>query len=153
MRIRISIFSIRFIHRRPSKIFAALGPQSVYTGEVIVYLPMRVKTAAAVGDISISGKLTWQACNDHTCFAPSTESGVHDQRHGLSRPSEPVTPANLAILPDFDPRIFATGTTRHLPSRSRRERPSIFSAGHSTIGRVEFRLALVDCAGGGVLFN
>src|ERR1700728_1708915 len=30
--------------------FAALGPQSVYTGEVIVYLPMRVKTGAAVGD-------------------------------------------------------------------------------------------------------
>src|ERR1700677_3196279 len=44
-----------------SEIFAALGPQSVYTGEVIVYLPMRVKTTAAVGPATISGKLTWHA--------------------------------------------------------------------------------------------
>src|SRR5271170_1532863 len=51
--------------------FVALGPQSVYTGRVIIYLPIRVKTSATIGPTTISGKLTWQACNDHVCFPPS----------------------------------------------------------------------------------
>ncbi len=95
--------------------FPALGPQSVYTGEVIIYLPMRVKTAAAVGDLSISGKLTWQACNDHSCFPPSRNQPFTIATR-IVPASELVTPANVSLFSNFDPRIFATGPATPPPA-------------------------------------
>jgi thiol:disulfide interchange protein len=89
--------------------FAALGPQSVYTGPVIVYLPMRVTTGAMVGDITISGKLTWQACNDHTCFPPSRNQPFEIATR-IVPATETVTPSNLSVFSNFDPRVFAGGS-------------------------------------------
>ena len=85
--------------------FAALGPQSIYTGKVIVYLPMRVKTSAAVGDITISGKLTWQACNDRVCFAPS-RNRPFEIATKIMPADAAVTLENQALFANFDQRIF-----------------------------------------------
>ena len=94
--------------------FPALGPQSVYTAQVIVYLPMRVKTAAAVGDFIISGKLTWQACNDRICFPPSRNQPFQIDTQ-IVPASATVTPANLSVFSNFDPRVFATGAAAAAP--------------------------------------
>jgi thiol:disulfide interchange protein len=50
--------------------YAALGKLSVYTGHVIFYLPFTVKPDAPPGLITITGRLTLQACNEGTCFPP-----------------------------------------------------------------------------------
>jgi thiol:disulfide interchange protein DsbD len=101
----------------PAKIetFAALGPQSVYTGEVIVYLPMRIKTDAPLGDIAISGKVTWQACNDSTCFPPSKDQPFTIQTK-IVPATEAVTPANTVTFAGFDPRVFATAAPAAAPT-------------------------------------
>ncbi|HEX4052779.1 MAG TPA: cytochrome c biogenesis protein CcdA [Tepidisphaeraceae bacterium] len=129
----------------------ALGPQNVYTGRVIVYVPMRVKTGAAVGETTISGKLTWQACNDRACFAPSRNQPFEIATQIV--PAEvAVTLKNQSIFTHFDQRVFArnaptaasvpaTGTTVDFFGRT-------FELGASNIW-----LALAIALAVGVLFN
>jgi thiol:disulfide interchange protein len=53
--------------------FPALGIMSVYNGRVIAYVPFRVKPEAPAGStLQIKGTVTFQICNDRTCFAPQT---------------------------------------------------------------------------------
>jgi thiol:disulfide interchange protein len=132
--------------------FPALGPQSVYTGEVIVFLPFRVKTVAAVGGISISGKLTWQACNDHTCFAPSRNQPFEIGTR-IVPAGETVAVQNPAIFAEFDPRVFAASP----PPTSAAPQPSgtsvDFFGRTFTIGASNFGLALLVALAVGLLFN
>ncbi len=129
--------------------FAALGPQSVYTGEVIVYVPMRVKTNAIAGDITISGKLTWQACNDQVCFPPS-KNKVFEIATQIVPASAAVTPANQSLFAGFDQRVFA------------RNAPPVIGPGSTTVdffgrtfelGSSNILLALAIALAVGVLFN
>jgi len=128
--------------------FAALGPQSVYTGEVIVYLPMRVKTGAAVGDATITGKLTWQACNDHSCFPPSRNQPFAIATRIVSA-SEAVTPENLPVFSNLDPRIFASGPATSAPAATTVD----FFGRTFELGSSNILLALAIALVVGVLFN
>jgi thiol:disulfide interchange protein DsbD len=128
--------------------FPALGPQSVYTGEVIVYLPMRVKTGATAGGLTISGRLTWQACNDRVCFAPSRNQPFQIDTQ-IVPASAAVTPANLSIFSHFDPRVFATGSTTAAPAGT-----SVDFFGRTfELGSSNVLLALAVALVVGVLFN
>ena len=49
-----------------------LGKLSIYSGRVIVQVPLRVHADAATGPATISGRVTLQACDDSTCFMPET---------------------------------------------------------------------------------
>ncbi len=137
--------------------FVALGPQSVYTGEVIVYLPMRVKATAAVGPATISGKLTWQACNDHVCFAPARNQ-VFTIETSIVPASAMVTPVNQSKFSGFDPRVFATGapavgqvapTEASTPSGTTID----FFGRTFVLGASSHGLALLIALAVGVLFN
>jgi thiol:disulfide interchange protein DsbD len=128
--------------------FPALGPQSVYTGEVIVYLPMRVKTGAAVGDVTISGKLTWQACNDRVCFAPSRNQPFQIDTQ-IVPASATVTPANLSLFSNFDPRVFAAGAPAAAPAETTVD----FFGRTFELGSSNVLLALAIALVVGVLFN
>jgi thiol:disulfide interchange protein DsbD len=44
----------------------------VYDGEVEVRVPLRAAADATAGATTLSGKLTFQACNDQICLAPAT---------------------------------------------------------------------------------
>ena len=85
--------------------FPGLGQQSVYTGRVIVYVPMRIKSNAPLGDTTISGKLTWQACNDTSCFAPQRQQPFTMNTTVLAA-GEPVTPTDAPLFSGFDPGVF-----------------------------------------------
>ena len=50
--------------------FAALGKLSIYSGRVIVYVPIDVKRDAAVGELKISGVVSYQICDDRGVIAP-----------------------------------------------------------------------------------
>jgi thiol:disulfide interchange protein DsbD len=86
--------------------FPALGNLSIYTGKVIVYLPMRISSAASVGDITLAGKITFQVCNDQVCFRPDANQPISLQTQIVPLGTA-VTPANADLFANFDPRVFA----------------------------------------------
>lgn len=59
------IFPPGEIHEYP-----ALGKMSVYTGRVIVYVPVTVNSDAQPGALKLTGQATYQICDDKTCFQP-----------------------------------------------------------------------------------
>ncbi len=129
--------------------FAALGAQSVYTGEVTVYLPMRVKTSATAGEITISGKLTWQACNDRVCFPPSRNKAFEIATE-IVPASVVVTPVNQSLFAGFDQRVFA----RNAPPVVAPLSTTVDFFGRTfELGSSNILLALAIALAVGVLFN
>jgi thiol:disulfide interchange protein DsbD len=59
---------------------------------------MRIKANAPPGDITISGKLTWQACNDQSCYPPESDKPFSIQTK--------IVPAGEATTPN-EPELFA----------------------------------------------
>ncbi len=54
------------------KTFPNLGKLSVYEGKNVVRVPVTIHKDAKTGDLKLSGNVTFQACNDDTCFPPET---------------------------------------------------------------------------------
>jgi thiol:disulfide interchange protein len=52
--------------------YPLLGTLNVYTGKVIVYVPIEVKADAALGEVKLTGSASYQACNNNACFAPTS---------------------------------------------------------------------------------
>jgi len=130
----------------------ALGQQSVYTGEVIVYLPFRVKPDAVLGDATLSGKITWQACNDEVCFQPQFKKPFSIATKIVSA-ATPIFPTDAAVFSGFDPRIFSKGAP--VPSAapiSTATTVDFFGLTFS-IGASNISLALTIALAVGVLFN
>lgn len=123
----------------------ALGKQSVYTGHITIYLPLRVKPGASLGDTTISGKLNWQACNDQVCFQPQKNQPFTIATKIVSAET-PVTPTDPAVFSGFDPRVFSNGATR--PATAIDFFGLTFSLGASNLW-----LALAVALAVGVLFN
>jgi suppressor for copper-sensitivity B len=127
-----------------------LGPQSVYTGKVIIYLPMRVKTTAALGDSKISGKLTWQACNDRACFAPSRNQPFEITTRIVPADAT-VNVRNTSIFAKFDQRVFARNAP---PAPAPAAATTIDFFGRTfQLGATNIWLAMAIALGVGVLFN
>jgi thiol:disulfide interchange protein DsbD len=82
----------------PAKIedYPALGKLSVYTGKIVVYLPIEVSATAKPGAIEIHGKIRFQACDDKVCFPP--------EQPKFTIKTE-ITPANTAATPN-EPDLF-----------------------------------------------
>src|SRR5271170_6512832 len=55
------------------KTFPELGQVSVYTGQTVILVPVTVNGSAPLGQLTISGTVHYQACNDTACFAPQTQ--------------------------------------------------------------------------------
>ena len=52
--------------------YPQLGKLSVYSGRVIIYVPIEVKRDAKLGEITLGAELEYQVCNDKVCFPPET---------------------------------------------------------------------------------
>jgi thiol:disulfide interchange protein DsbD len=48
-----------------------LGKLNVYTGQVIVYVPITVKADAKVGALTLEGSVHFQACDNNSCYPPA----------------------------------------------------------------------------------
>ncbi|HEX2971200.1 MAG TPA: protein-disulfide reductase DsbD domain-containing protein, partial [Tepidisphaeraceae bacterium] len=52
--------------------YPALGKLSVYTGRVVIYVPLEVKADAPVGPIKLKGQVDYQVCDEASCYPPQT---------------------------------------------------------------------------------
>jgi thiol:disulfide interchange protein DsbD len=131
----------------------ALGRQSVYTGKIIIYLPLRVKPGATLGNTAIAGKITWQACNEQVCFPPQRTQPFTVATKIVSA-ATPVTPTDAATFAGFDPRIFSTGALAPAtqPSAAASTAVDFFGLTFS-LGASNIWLALSVALAVGVLFN
>ena len=130
----------------------ALGQQSVYTGEVIVYLPFRVKPDAVLGDATLSGKITWQACNDEVCFQPQFKKPFSIATKIVSA-ATPIFPTDAAVFSGFDPRIFSKGAPVPAAAPISTATTVDFFGLTFSIGASNISLALTIALAVGVLFN
>jgi thiol:disulfide interchange protein len=53
-----------------NNVYPELGTVNVYTGQIIVRVPLTISGDAKPGELKISGKVRYQACNERACFAP-----------------------------------------------------------------------------------
>lgn len=141
----------------PAKIqdFPGLGKESVYSGRVIVYLPMRIGGDAPLGATTLSGKLVWQACNDNACFAPEGLRG--DRTFSLSTQivaaSQPVSANDPTLFSGFDASIFGKGAAPVAAPTASVGTAIDFFGSSFTLGARDRWLALVVALAVGVLFN
>lgn len=100
--------------------YPALGKLSVYEGRSIIYVPIQVKTDAAVGPIKLTGEIELQICDDKTCFLPKTEPFVIETTIAL--PGRALAENQPELFKGFDPTSFA----RVAATTIKRERIVIF---------------------------
>ncbi len=48
------------------------APLSVYQGNVVVVADLEIARGIAAGTVTLKGKLSYQACNDHACLPPAS---------------------------------------------------------------------------------
>jgi suppressor for copper-sensitivity B len=131
--------------------FPGLGPQSVFTGRVIVYIPIRVNSSALAGPITLTGKLTWQACNDQACFPPKMNQPFSVQTQ-IVPATEAVTPASPDLFTHFDASVFSQGAP---PAPSAQPAATVvdFFGSTFTLASSDAPLALLVALAVGILFN
>lgn len=77
----------------------------VHEGRVVFFVPVMVDVAAPVGDAMFSVRVRYQACDDKSCFAPTTvESPVTLHVVGVGQGTGATGGADFAA---FDARVFA----------------------------------------------
>jgi thiol:disulfide interchange protein len=77
--------------------YKTLGKLSVYTGQVMVYVPVQVDAAAKPGPAALKGTVRFQICDERSCFAP--------ENHPVTLNTEIV--AADATVTAAHPEIFA----------------------------------------------
>jgi thiol:disulfide interchange protein DsbD len=79
----------------PGKVedYPALGKLSVYAGKVVTYIPLAVKADAKPGPLELTGKVTFQACDDKVCYPPeSPKFTIKTEIVGADAPVKPNEP-------------------------------------------------------------
>jgi thiol:disulfide interchange protein DsbD len=76
--------------------YPALGRLSVYTGRIIIYLPVTARPGTAAGPITVSGELTLQACNESSCFPP--EHPKFSVTTNVAAAGDVITPINSELF-------------------------------------------------------
>ena len=74
-----------------------LGALNVYEGRVVTYVPLRVKSDAPLGPVTINGKLQYQICDDKVCLFP---------RRPTFKVETNIAPAGTKFEPN-KPELFA----------------------------------------------
>ena len=85
--------------------YPILGKLNVVTGRAIVFVPLRIAADAPAGPTRLTGTVTYQMCDDKTCFPPESP------RFAVDVPVVPLTqaaqPQHADVFATFDPRAFA----------------------------------------------
>ncbi len=76
--------------------YPALGKLSVYTGKIVIFIPVEVLGDAKVGPVELTGRLMFQACDDKVCYPP--------EQPRFSIKSE-VVAASATVKPN-EPELF-----------------------------------------------
>ena len=95
--------------------YPQLGKLSVYTGRVVVYIPFEIKPDAKPGAPKIAGRLTYQICDDKSCFPPERPKFTIETR--VAAPGEAVSPAESELFKDA-PKPGASRAAAEPPATS-----------------------------------
>src|SRR5258706_8652875 len=95
--------------------FPALGLLSIYSGKVIVYVPVKAAEDAKPGPLTLKGTLHYQICNDNSCFAPETTPWSVETK--VVGKGEATEAAAAELFKDFKPAaVAATRSTTTAPA-------------------------------------
>ena len=132
--------------------YPALGKLSVYTGKVIVRIPIEVKADAKPGPVEISGKVKYQVCDDKVCYPPESPA---------FKIKTEIVAADAAVKPN-EPELFkkeerssrdvreaATQSVAQAGNSAAPPAPPTEIAGKQTPIAVEFLTAFLV----GIIFN
>jgi thiol:disulfide interchange protein DsbD len=76
------------------------SPLNVYTGTVIIYVPIEVKENTPPGVLKITGNIHLQACDDNLCFQPTSVDFAIDTK--VVESSQPVELQNAEIFANYN---------------------------------------------------
>jgi thiol:disulfide interchange protein len=81
--------------------YAMLGRVSVYEGRTVIFLPATVAREAPAGPVELKVRVSWQACDDKTCFPP--EDRLVSLTTRVAAAGEDATPANAEVFAGYQP--------------------------------------------------
>jgi len=125
-----------------------LGKLSVYTGSVVVYVPVQAKTDAPLGDVEVSGKASLQACDDKRCFQPEQLKFTLSTK--IVAADAAVTPTDADLFKDA-PKAGATTVDVVAPSAPKTSSETTPVTIRKDFGYILFQLCIALLAG--ILFN
>jgi thiol:disulfide interchange protein DsbD len=131
--------------------YPALGKLDIYSGRVIVYVPIQVKPDASVGQLKLTGTATFQICDDRQCFAP--ESPVFEISTQVVAAGTPVSPNAPALFAGFDPAVFASLLSGKAPAGNAPVTSIELFGRRIDLGRDAYGIAFPFALLVGVLFN
>lgn len=104
--------------------YPGLGKLNVYTGTIVLRVPVKVNADAAPGEAAITGKLRYQICDDRACFPPASPkfevktsivpagTEVKPNEPDLFKSDEEAKPAKPEETPPAPARSDAAPATR-----------------------------------------
>ncbi|MDB5327012.1 MAG: dsbD [Phycisphaerales bacterium] len=131
--------------------YPGLGTLNVYTGQVVVKLPVKI-AADAAGPLKVAGVVRYQACNDTACFPPqrapfevtiTVESGKAPATTQAAVPPVATPPATQA----------AVATTAPADAAAVLPPPPAEPAGWLTLSDNSYGLAFAMAFVVGIIFN
>jgi thiol:disulfide interchange protein DsbD len=127
--------------------YPALGKLNVYTGKVIVYVPVTVSADAPTGPAKITGQLTYQICDDKTCFFP--ERPKFEITTTIVSATEPVQTINADLFEGYAASAIAPVAPTNNPPAS------VTPSASGTIAKEDWSIwtALGVAFFAGLLFN
>ena len=131
--------------------YPGLGKLNVYTGTVVIRVPVEVKADAKQGDVKITGKLTYQICDDKACYPP--ESPKFEIRSKVVEKGAEVRPNE----PELFKEDAKDGEAEKEEAEKKAAAPAPAPAGQKIFGRDLANNAYLLAFGGafivGVVFN
>ncbi len=91
-----------------------LGKLNIYTGRVIVYVPLETRPDVRPGETKISGKVRLQICDEKSCYPP--EDLPFSLQTKVVPTGEAVKPANPEIFSGYDPTATPSTAPSTAPS-------------------------------------
>ncbi|HEX4794455.1 MAG TPA: cytochrome c biogenesis protein CcdA [Humisphaera sp.] len=142
----------------------AVGKLNVYTGQVIVYVPVEIPTDAKPGPLSLAGTVRWQICDEDKCYIPETKKFTVETT--IAAAGQAVQTQYPEVFKNFDPKTFSRlkkPTT--MPAAGSTQTPSAGSSAGGTgsgpslnffgfvIGKTSFVMAFIAAFVAGIMFN
>ena len=75
-----------------------------YSSNAVAYIPIRIAQDAAPGDYTLMVNTSYQACDDITCFPPTTD----ERSIAITIATETAAVTRNPLFDGFDPSIFST---------------------------------------------
>ena len=110
----VTVAEIVFPATVETKLVGVDEPLAVFERNFVIGVRITVASTAAPGDIRVPARLRYQACNDTTCFAPTT--AAFEWRLHVVSPDAAVTVAHQDV---FSRIVFGRGAAPATPSAVR----------------------------------